>query len=489
MKKVIIFSLSSLFLLTVFLQTPFLLNQQAQAVDCTCNANGGKGGVAGVNGGDNGYTCTDGFKSSCSDSQSKNGGSDADACVPSTGATVYTAPALCTQHGAAGKGGEVCLKFAPAVTYTGVACTNNPSQGGAISCTCQGNKVMCSKTGGTPQLAQDCGDAKIKTCRTSNDIYTDWNGQPVRGAACVAQCTCDKSGDAAVGQGNNGWTCPGNGNDGSGACHNLEDKCVDSTIPIPGPDFEPSTGNGSDHGDWKSVSCVNATKCVCNPSKTAINCTAAGVVPSGTGVGPSGTNETFTVDCSSDNKQCTTGPGIDDPNFTAFNQHITNIACIPLPSLPPNPSPPCAVWSNGTCTSFDTGFGLLSTGTTGFVTSLFSIMLSISGGIALLLIIRAGYQLMTAQGKPEQLQQGRDQLIAAIVGLIFLIFSFVFLQLIGVDILHLPGFGGAGTGTGTTAPTCNLSQCVKSTTCAGLLNGTGKTCNPNGCPSGESCEQ
>ncbi len=49
---------------------------------------------------------------------------------------------------------------------------------------------------------------------------------------------------------------------------------------------------------------------------------------------------------------------------------------------------------------------------------------------------------MTSQGKPETLQQGRDQLIAAIVGLLFLIFSFVLLQTIGVDILKLPGIKG-----------------------------------------------
>jgi len=42
---------------------------------------------------------------------------------------------------------------------------------------------------------------------------------------------------------------------------------------------------------------------------------------------------------------------------------------------------------------------------------------------------------------PEALKDARDQLISAIIGLIFIIFSLVILQIIGVDILRIPGFG------------------------------------------------
>ncbi len=121
------------------------------------------------------------------------------------------------------------------------------------------------------------------------------------------------------------------------------------------------------------------------------------------------------------------------------------VADTPQPSQPPPPPlPPCAKWTNGNkggvCESFVSAFGNFPTDPEAFIQKIFAILLSISGGIALLLIIKAGYQLMISQGKPEQIQQARDQLIAAIVGLIFLIFSFVFLQLIGFNILHIPGF-------------------------------------------------
>jgi hypothetical protein len=108
--------------------------------------------------------------------------------------------------------------------------------------------------------------------------------------------------------------------------------------------------------------------------------------------------------------------------------------------LPDPPSPPCAEGSfkDGKCGAVATAFGKLETDPEKFIQSIFAVLLAMSGGIALLLIMKSGYLIMTAQGKPEALQAGRDQLIAAIVGLIFLIFSFVLLQTIGFEILKVP---------------------------------------------------
>jgi hypothetical protein len=105
---------------------------------------------------------------------------------------------------------------------------------------------------------------------------------------------------------------------------------------------------------------------------------------------------------------------------------------------------PTAIIDNSTCNGSwcDTAVGQISTGPWGFAKALFSVILGISGGIAIILIIISGYRLMTSRGNPEQVQVAKEQLTAAIVGLMFVIFSLVILQTIGVDILQLPGFRG-----------------------------------------------
>ncbi len=93
--------------------------------------------------------------------------------------------------------------------------------------------------------------------------------------------------------------------------------------------------------------------------------------------------------------------------------------------------------ANGTCL---TAIGPLPTSLSGLLTTVFSIILSIAGVAALGLIIASGYKLMVSQGNPEQVKGAREQLTAAIIGLLFIIFSLVILQVIGVNILNIPGF-------------------------------------------------
>lgn len=110
----------------------------------------------------------------------------------------------------------------------------------------------------------------------------------------------------------------------------------------------------------------------------------------------------------------------------------------------PVPSPPCAKYDEvekGKCIEVQTAIGNISAEPEGFVKSIFTLVLGLAGGIALILIIIAGYRFMASQGDPEKITEARQQLVSAIVGLLFIIFSFVILQVIGVDILRIPGFG------------------------------------------------
>lgn len=67
--------------------------------------------------------------------------------------------------------------------------------------------------------------------------------------------------------------------------------------------------------------------------------------------------------------------------------------------------------------------------------------IGIGGGLAFLLMIYAGFMVLTSQGNPERLKAGQELLTSALAGIIMLVFSVFILKFIGVDILKLPGFG------------------------------------------------
>jgi hypothetical protein len=63
--------------------------------------------------------------------------------------------------------------------------------------------------------------------------------------------------------------------------------------------------------------------------------------------------------------------------------------------------------------------------------------IGIAGGIAFLLVVFAGFQIITSQGDPKRLQAGKELLTSAIVGLLLLILSVFVLRIIGVNILGI----------------------------------------------------
>lgn len=87
-----------------------------------------------------------------------------------------------------------------------------------------------------------------------------------------------------------------------------------------------------------------------------------------------------------------------------------------------------------------TALGCLPTDPTEFVSWLLSAAIRIGGGIAFLLMIWGGFQIMSSSGNPEKLNQGKDILVSAGVGLLFIIFAVLLLKIIGIDIFQLPGW-------------------------------------------------
>ena len=95
---------------------------------------------------------------------------------------------------------------------------------------------------------------------------------------------------------------------------------------------------------------------------------------------------------------------------------------------------PCAI------TEIQTDFGCMPNDPIGFVQKFYGYGLSFVGGLSLLTLIYGGYTILTSRGQPERLSNGKSYIVYSIVGLLLAIFGYVFIQVILVDILHVPGF-------------------------------------------------
>lgn len=77
----------------------------------------------------------------------------------------------------------------------------------------------------------------------------------------------------------------------------------------------------------------------------------------------------------------------------------------------------------------------------GLIKSFTKLATGAGGGIALLMMIFGAFRMITSAGNPETIKKGQEQFASAVIGLLFIIFSVLLLEIIGVDILNLPGFG------------------------------------------------
>jgi len=184
----------------------------------------------------------------------------------------------------------------------------------------------------------------------------------------------------------------------------------------------------------------------------------AGCTWNGTATTPSCKKSSSGTTCEVKNGYCS------DPTPVCDLTHVFGcVAANGLPigssDVPLNP-PFCAPSLSGGNTIYTchTAIGDIVASPQGFIARIFGLILSISGGIALLLIIISGYKILSSQGNPEAIKGAREQLTAAIVGLLFIIFALVILQIIGFNILHIPGFGASDTGGSRILPGGRIIQ-------------------------------
>lgn len=90
---------------------------------------------------------------------------------------------------------------------------------------------------------------------------------------------------------------------------------------------------------------------------------------------------------------------------------------------------PCA---GGTC---ETALGPISTDATEFAQNFLSIGLGLAGGIALIFMVYGSMRVLISGGDPKRVSEGREIIIAAIAGLLFIILSVLILRFIGISLL------------------------------------------------------
>jgi hypothetical protein len=88
--------------------------------------------------------------------------------------------------------------------------------------------------------------------------------------------------------------------------------------------------------------------------------------------------------------------------------------------------------------TINTVFGEIPTDPAAFAGAVVQIAIGIAGGLAFLLMVFGAYRLIFAAGNPESIQQGREIIAAAVIGLLVVIFSVFILRLVGISILGLP---------------------------------------------------
>ena len=100
---------------------------------------------------------------------------------------------------------------------------------------------------------------------------------------------------------------------------------------------------------------------------------------------------------------------------------------------------PCTTGPDGRC---PTALGNLPITVKGLANRILQIGIGVAGGIALILIVIGAIRVLVSQGDQQKLNGGREMIVAAVAGLLFLIFATLILQFIGINILKgVPGIG------------------------------------------------
>lgn len=116
---------------------------------------------------------------------------------------------------------------------------------------------------------------------------------------------------------------------------------------------------------------------------------------------------------------------------------ITNQPCVPISQAGGPPSDLLCSGGKG----INTALGCLQIDTSAFTLQLVKFIIGIAGGIAIIMMLIGTVLFASGGSNPEQVKRGKEIFTGALVGLLFIVFSVVILQIITRDILQLKNFG------------------------------------------------
>lgn len=324
--------------------------------------------------------------------------------------------------------GRTFAAVTPCDPVTGVPCTFCITEGSG--CRVDFNESSCNISGYSPDPS---------VCSKLSGFCND--GHP--SGNCLAAPVCDTNGSSCTGtSGTQGSCCNGlicNGTCGAPAvCKSLTESC-------PGP---AGTQGGCCNGLICQVTAGGGLRCQNPPNPiTGYFCETSGFqcLPCHSGDLNSGCNPPQYSDFNSCHLVCTGQVPI------KFNCDSSQGGCVEAQNGQYDDIAACEancsasnadLWCKENET-LNTAIGCIPILTTkeDFLSFVLKWAVGIGGGIAFLLIVYAGFMIMTSAGNPERLKAGQELLTSAISGLILLIFSVVILKIIGVDILRLCKFG------------------------------------------------
>jgi hypothetical protein len=89
---------------------------------------------------------------------------------------------------------------------------------------------------------------------------------------------------------------------------------------------------------------------------------------------------------------------------------------------------------------FWTALGCLQTDTSALIPDLIRILMGLAGFLLFIQIIIGASEIIFGGGEPAKVANAQKRITNSIIAILFIIFGVTILQVIGVQILHLPGF-------------------------------------------------